>query len=101
MLQMELYEAKLTKAKLERAEMSTDFTKERLELHKSLVEAKENIDILLKREENMLEQIDLYKQQAAELQAAMVRLPLPLNLFATVVIVRYGERSMKLELTEA
>ena len=71
---MELYEAKLTKAKLERAEMSTDFTKERLELHKSLVEAKENIDILLKREENMLEQIDLYKQQASELQAAMVNL---------------------------
>jgi hypothetical protein len=69
---MELYEAKLTKAKLERAEMSTDFTKERLELHKSLVEAKENIDLLLKREENMLEQIDLYKQQAAELQAVVV-----------------------------
>ena len=92
MLQMELYEAKLTKAKLERAEMSTDFTKERLELHKSLVEAKENIDILLKREENMLEQIDLYKQQAAELQAAMVRLPLPLNLFATVVVMYHSCR---------
>jgi hypothetical protein len=59
-LQMELYEAKLTKAKLERAEMSTDFTRERLELHKSLVEAKENIDILLKREENMLEQAIIF-----------------------------------------
>ena len=69
---MELYEAKLTKAKLERAEMATDFTKERLELHKSLVEAKEHIDIMLKREDNMLEQIELYKQHAAELQLAMV-----------------------------
>ncbi len=70
--QIELYEAKLNKAKLERAEMSTDFTKERLELHKSLVEAKEHIEILLKREDNMMEQIDLYKQQASELHAALV-----------------------------
>jgi hypothetical protein len=67
-----LYEAKLNKAKLERAEMSTDFTKERLELHKSLVEAKEHIEILLKREDNMMEQIDLYKQQATELHSALV-----------------------------
>ncbi len=70
--QVELYEAKLNKAKLERAEMSTDFTKERLELHKSLVEAKEHIEILLKREDNMMEQIDLYKQQATELHSALV-----------------------------
>ena len=67
-----MYEAKLNKAKLERAEMSTDFTKERLELHKSLVEAKEHIEILLKREDNMMEQIDLYKQQATELHSALV-----------------------------
>ena len=54
--------------------MSTDFTKERLELHKSLVEAKEHIEILLKREDNMMEQIDLYKQQASELHAALVHI---------------------------
>jgi hypothetical protein len=54
--------------------MSTDFTKERLELHKSLVEAKEHIEILLKREDNLLEQIELYKQQATELHAALVNI---------------------------
>ncbi len=69
---MELYNAKLNKAKLEKAEMSTDFTRERLELHKSLVEAKNHIDILLSREENLMEQIDLYKSQVSELQNTMV-----------------------------
>lgn len=71
-LKMELYNAKLNKAKLEKAEMSTDFTRERLELHKSLVEAKNHIDILLSREENLMEQIDLYKSQVSELQNTMV-----------------------------
>lgn len=69
---MELYDAKLNKAKLEKAEMSTDFTRERLELHKSLVEAKNHIDILLTREENLMEQIELYKFQATELQNTLV-----------------------------
>jgi hypothetical protein len=83
-----LYEAKLNKAKLERAEMSTDFTKERLELHKSLVEAKEHIEILLKREDNMMEQIDLYKQQATELHSALV-----ITIFIQLYPVRWKFKS--------
>ena len=75
--------------------MSTDFTKERLELHKSLVEAKEHIEILLKREDNMMEQIDLYKQQATELHSALVIITIFIQLYP---IGRKLKRSLKIEI---
>ena len=44
---MKLYEAKLAKAKIEKAEMNTEFTKERLDMHKQLLEATQlNEDLL-------------------------------------------------------
>ncbi len=48
---------------MEKAELSTDFNKERLEMQKKLLEAQKNIDILLSREDNLKEQIELYASQ--------------------------------------
>lgn len=62
-LKTQLYEAKIAKAKVEKAEMSADFNKERLEMQKCLLEAKKNMDILMTREDNMKEQIELYAAQ--------------------------------------
>ncbi len=46
-LQSQLYEAQLAKAKIERAEMTAEFTREKLELHKQLLESKEENETLL------------------------------------------------------
>jgi chromosome segregation ATPase len=62
-LKTQLHEAQLSKAKIEKAELSADFSKERLELQRDLLEAKKNIDILLSREENLKEQVELYASQ--------------------------------------
>ena len=43
--------------------MSADFNKERLEMQKQHLEAKKNIEILLSREDNLKEQIELYASQ--------------------------------------
>lgn len=48
---------------MEKAELSADFSKERLEMQKEILEAKKNIDILLTREENLKEQVELYAAQ--------------------------------------
>ena len=58
-----MYEAQIAKAKVEKAELNADFNKERLELQKQQLEAKKNIEILLTREENLKEQIELYASQ--------------------------------------
>jgi len=62
-----LYEAQLAKAKIEKAEIGADFNKERLKLQKDLLEANKNIEILISREENMKEQVELYAAQYDEL----------------------------------
>jgi len=62
-LKSELYEAQIAKSKIEKAEMSADFNKERLEMQKQHLEAKKNIEILLSREDNLKEQIELYASQ--------------------------------------
>ena len=62
-LKSDLYEAQIAKAKVEKAELNADFNKERLELQKQQLEAKKNIEILLTREENLKEQIELYASQ--------------------------------------
>jgi len=62
-LKSNLYEAQIAKAKVEKAELNADFNKERLELQKQHLESKKNIEILLTREENLKEQIELYATQ--------------------------------------
>ena len=62
-----MYEAQLAKAKIEKAEIGADFNKERLKLQKDLLEANKNIEILISREENMKEQVELYASQYDEL----------------------------------
>ena len=62
-----MYEAQLAKAKIEKAEIGADFNKERLKLQKDLLEANKNIEILISREENMKEQVELYAAQYDEL----------------------------------
>jgi len=62
-LKSELYEAQIAKSKIEKAEMSSDFNRERLEMQKQHLEAKKNIEILLTREDNLKEQIELYASQ--------------------------------------
>ncbi len=53
----------MAKAKVEKAEMAADFNSERLQLNKSLVEAKKQIDMMMSREDNLREQVDLYEAQ--------------------------------------
>lgn len=67
-LQTELYETRLSKIKIEKAEMNADFTKERLELHKTLAESRKDMDILMTREDNYKEQIELYSTQYEQLE---------------------------------
>ena len=62
-LKTQLHEAQLAKAKVEKAEITTDFNAERLQLNKSLIEAKQQIDLLISREDNLKEQVDLYAAQ--------------------------------------
>lgn len=62
-LKSQLYEAQIAKVKVEKAEVSADFNGERLLMQKQLLEAKKNIDILLTREDNLKEQIEIYSNQ--------------------------------------
>lgn len=48
-LQQKLFEAQLAKAKIERAELNTEFTKERLEMHKQLLEASQQNEQLISK----------------------------------------------------
>lgn len=67
-LQLKLYEAQLAKAKIEKAELSADFTKERIELHKSLVESKHEAERTADEHARLQEQMDVYKKQFAEME---------------------------------
>ena len=62
-LKSQLYEAQIAKSKIEKAEVSADFNKERLEMQKKLLEAQKNIELLLTREDNLKEQVELYASQ--------------------------------------
>ena len=62
-LKSQLYEAQIAKVKVEKAEVSADLNGERLLMQKQLLEAKKNIEILLTREDNLKEQIELYSNQ--------------------------------------
>ena len=44
-LQMQLFEAQIAKAKLEKAEISSEFTRERLELQKKIMESDEQVRV--------------------------------------------------------
>ncbi len=48
-LQMQLYEAQLAKAKIQRAEASAEFTRERVEMHKRLLESRQENEELLQQ----------------------------------------------------
>ena len=48
-LQIQLFEAQLAKAKLEKTEITADFNKERLELQKKVMEADEQVKKLIVR----------------------------------------------------
>jgi len=71
-LKTQLYEAQLSKSKVEKAELSADFSRERLEMQKEILETKKNIDILLTREENLKEQVELYAAQYESLSKGVI-----------------------------
>ena len=67
-LQMKLFEAKLAKANIEKAEINADFTKERLGMHKELLESKKENADLFQQNKELTEQIEVYVKQYEELQ---------------------------------
>lgn len=84
-LKSELYEAQIAKSKIEKAEMSADFNKERLEMQKSHLEAKKNIEILLTREDNLKEQIELYASQYEQMSKGVNEKKTNMGTFKTQV----------------
>lgn len=66
-LKSQLYEAQLAKAKIEKAEQNADFNKERLLLQKELLESHKDLQVMLQKEDNMKEQIELYAAQYNDL----------------------------------
>ena len=56
----QLHAAQLAKAKIEKAELNADFNKERLLLQKELLDSKKDLEVMLQKEDNMKEQIELY-----------------------------------------
>jgi len=67
-LQIQLFEAQLAKAKLEKTEITADFNKERLELQKKVMEADEQAMLFMKREDMLKEQIEIYQQQYSDIE---------------------------------
>jgi hypothetical protein len=53
----------LAKAKIERAEMNADFTRERLEMHKQLLEAKQENQQILQQSQEFKDKLEIYQQQ--------------------------------------
>ena len=80
-----MYEAQVAKAKVEKAEVSADFNKERLQMQKALLEAKKNIDLLLTREDNLKEQIELYANQCEAMSKGVVDKKTNVGTFKTQV----------------
>jgi len=66
-LKEQLHAAQLAKAKIEKAELNADFNKERLLLQKELLESKKDLEVMLQKEDNMKEQIELYAAQYNDL----------------------------------
>ncbi len=62
-LQLRLSEAQLAKSKIERAEANAEFTKERLQLHRDLLEARQENDALLDKVVGHKDQIEIYEKQ--------------------------------------
>jgi len=67
-LQIQLFEAQLAKAKLEKTEITADFNKERLELQKKVMEADEQAMLMMNREEMLKEQVEIYQQQYSDIE---------------------------------
>jgi len=84
-LKSKLYEAQVAKAKVEKAEVSADFNKERLQMQKALLEAKKNIDLLLTREDNLKEQIELYANQCEAMSKGVTDKKVNVGTFKTQV----------------
>ena len=70
-LQSKLYEAQLAKSKIERAELNADFTKERLEMHKAMLQLNQEKDEILSNSVSAKEQLEVYQKQYEELQQGM------------------------------
>jgi len=70
-LELKLYEAKLAKAQIEKAEMNADFTRERLEFHKMLIDAHAQRDSAQQQFYDLEETVKLYQEQYAELEKNM------------------------------
>jgi len=68
-LQMKLYDAKLAKASLEKTEVSANANEQRLELQKMLVESDEKVTMMMGRETNLKEQLELYQSQVNEMES--------------------------------
>jgi len=70
-LELKLLEAQLAKAKIEKAEMNADFTRERLEFHKQLIDAHAQRDSAHEQLYDLGETVKLYQEQYAELEKNM------------------------------
>ncbi len=70
-LQTKLFETQLAKAKIEKAEMNADFTRERLELHRSLLDANEQRDSAASHLRELKENVEVYEKQYKDLEKSI------------------------------
>lgn len=66
-----MYEAQLAKSKIERAEANAAFTRERLEMHKQLLESKKENEELLEQTAGFRDQLEAYQKQYRELEEGL------------------------------
>jgi len=67
-LQVKLFEAQLAKARLEKTEVSANFNEKRLELQKLLLESDEKVTMLMSRETNLKDQLEIYEKQWLDME---------------------------------
>ncbi|CAB4064212.1 unnamed protein product [Lepeophtheirus salmonis] len=70
-LQLQLFEAQLSKAKVERAEQTAEHTQDRLGLQQVILELREENDLYRQRERLMKEQIEIYTAQSQEVEKSL------------------------------
>jgi len=67
-LQLQLFEAQIAKAKLEKTEVTANFNSERIGLQKQILEGDQQMMLMLNREELLKEQVELYQKQYSEVE---------------------------------
>lgn len=68
-LQMKLFDAKLAKAQLEKTEVSANANEQRLELQKMLLESDAKVTMMMGRETNLKDQLELYQTQVKDMES--------------------------------